>query len=168
MNRLFIFTLTLICHCLITSAQEIEYAQPVNTPESCTSIMVGKKASADGSVMTSHTCDGNYRTWMDIVPAATYDRDTTVAIRNGLMHTEYPDDQTNVELKGTIPQARSTYQFLNTSYPCLNEKQLGIGETTISGRKELVNKERYVHDRRVGKDCSSTLHDCPRCHSPDR
>ena len=141
MNRLFLFTLTLICHCLITTAQEIEYAQPVNTPESCTSIMVGKKASADGSVMTSHTCDGNYRTWMDIVPAATYDRDTTVAIRNGRMHTEYPGDQTNVELKGTIPQARSTYQFLNTSYPCLNEKQLGIGETTISGRKELVNKK---------------------------
>ena len=120
MNRLFLFTLTLICHCLITTAQEIEYAQPVNTPESCTSIMVGKKASADGSVMTSHTCDGNYRTWMDIVPAATYDRDTTVAIRNGRMHTEYPDDQTNVELKGTIPQARSTYLFLNTSYPILN------------------------------------------------
>ena len=94
MNRLFLFTLTLICHCLITTAQEIEYAQPVNTPESCTSIMVGKKASADGSVMTSHTCDGNYRTWMDIVPAATYDRDTTVAIRNGRMHTEYPGDQT--------------------------------------------------------------------------
>lgn len=140
MNRLFILTLTLICHCFITTAQEIEYARPVNTPESCTSIMVGKKASTDGSVMTSHTCDGNYRTWMDIVPAATYDRDTTVAIYNGRMHTEYPNDQTNVELKGTIPQARSTYQFLNTSYPCLNEKQLGIGETTISGRKELENK----------------------------
>ena len=30
----------------------------------CTSIMVGKKASADGSVMTSHTCDSWYRTWM--------------------------------------------------------------------------------------------------------
>ena len=24
----------------------------------CTSIMVGKNASADGSVMTAHTCDG--------------------------------------------------------------------------------------------------------------
>lgn len=141
MNKLFILNLILICHCLITSAQEIEYAQPVNTPESCTSIMVGKKASTDGSVITSHTCDGNYRTWMDIVPAATYDRDTTVAIYKGIMHTEYPGDQTKVELKGTIPQARSTYQFLNTSYPCLNEKQLGIGETTITGRRELVNKK---------------------------
>lgn len=36
---------------------------------SCTSIMVGRKASADGSVMTSHTCDSWYRTWMQIVPA---------------------------------------------------------------------------------------------------
>ena len=25
----------------------------------CTSIMVGRKASADGSVMTSHTCDSH-------------------------------------------------------------------------------------------------------------
>ena len=43
--------------------------------------------------------------------------------------------------KGTLPEARSTYQFLNTAYPCLNEKQLGIGETTITGRKALVNKK---------------------------
>lgn len=141
MKRLFIFTLTFICHYFTVPAQEIEYSQPVNTPESCTSIMVGKKASADGSVMTSHTCDGNYRTWMDIVPATAYERDTTVTIYNGRMHTEYPNDRTNMELKGTIPQPRSTFQYLNTSYPCLNEKQLGIGETTISGRGELVNKK---------------------------
>ncbi|MDH6357829.1 C69 family dipeptidase [Parabacteroides sp. PF5-9] len=123
-----------------TLGQEIEYAQPVNDPESCTSIMVGKKASADGSVMTSHTCDGNYRTWMEIVPAATYERDTVTGIYDGLMHTEFIADQSKWVLKGSIPQTRSTYQFLNTSYPCFNEKQLGIGETTITGRKELVNK----------------------------
>lgn len=141
MKKLFIFTLVLAGYCIQAKGQEIEYAEPVNTPESCTSIMVGKKASADGSVMTSHTCDGNYRTWMEIVPAAHHDRDTTVAIYNGRMHTEYPSDQTRMELKGSIPEARSTYQFLNTSYPCLNEKQLGIGETTISGREEMQNKK---------------------------
>ena len=32
----------------------------------CTSIMVGKKASRDGSVLTSHTCD-SHRTGSDIV-----------------------------------------------------------------------------------------------------
>ena len=72
MNRFFILTMTLICYCSNLQAQEIEYFRPVNTPESCTSIMVGKKASADGSVMTSHTCDGNYRKWMDIVPSSCY------------------------------------------------------------------------------------------------
>ena len=102
--------------------------------------MVGKAASADGSVITSHTCDGGYRTWMDIVPSATHERDTTTAIYTGRMHTEYAEGTRGMELKGRIPEARSTYRFLNTAYPCLNEKQLGIGETTITGRKELVNK----------------------------
>ena len=72
MNRFFLLTIALICYCSNLQSQEIEYSRPVNTPESCTSIMIGKKASADGSVMTSHTCDGNYRTWMEIVPATRY------------------------------------------------------------------------------------------------
>ena len=42
---------------------------------------------------------------------------------------------------GTIPQVRHTYRFLDTAYPCLNEKQLAMGETTISGRDTLRNKE---------------------------
>lgn len=140
MNKTNSLILTLLFSCCLSYAQEIEFAEPVNHPESCTSIMVGKKASADGSVMTSHTCDGNYRTWMDIVPAKTYERDTVEAVYTGRMHTEFAADRTNMEVKGAIPQARSTYQYLNTAYPCLNEKQLGIGETTITGRRDLVNK----------------------------
>ena len=35
----------------------------------CTSIVVGKLASADGSVMTTHTCDGTYEFRLNIVPA---------------------------------------------------------------------------------------------------
>lgn len=140
MKNLFIYAL-MLCACLpALTAQSTANELPVLEPESCTSIMVGKKASTDGSVMTSHTCDGNYRTWMDIVPAATYDNDTTTEVYTGRMHTEYAEGTRGMKLKGTIPQARTTYQFLNTAYPCLNEKQLGIGETTISGRKELVNE----------------------------
>ena len=141
MNKYFILTIILISYCCNLFAQEIEYARPVNTPESCTSIMVGKKASTDGSVMTSHTCDGNYRTWMNVIPAAQYDKDTLVSIYEGYMHTEHATDSTGMKLKGTIPEARATYQYLNTAYPCLNEKQLGIGETTITGRKELRNEK---------------------------
>ena len=36
--------------------------------DGCTSITVGKLASVDGSVMTSHTCDSRIdRTWIDMV-----------------------------------------------------------------------------------------------------
>ena len=95
-------------------------------PESCTSIMVGKKATTDGSVITSHTCDSWYRTWVDMVPAQKYERDTTMAIYDGRMHTEFVADQTKVTVKGEIPQVKQTYAFMDTSYPCMNEKQLGI------------------------------------------
>lgn len=109
--------------------------------DACTSIMVGRLASTDGSVFTSHTCDSWYRTWMKIEPAKDYPNDTIMSIYEGLMHTEHSSDMTGVKERGTIPQARHTYRFLNTAYPCLNEHQLGIGETTFGGRDTLQNKE---------------------------
>jgi hypothetical protein len=42
---------------------------------------------------------------------------------------------------GEIPQVEHTYAYLNTAYPCLNEKQLAIGETTFSGPDTLVNEK---------------------------
>ncbi|MCR5131176.1 MAG: C69 family dipeptidase [Prevotella sp.] len=108
---------------------------------SCTSIMVGKDASTDGSVITSHTCDSWYRTWMRMVPAKNYERDTITAIYEGRMHTQSADDSTKMYRKGVIPQARHTFRYLDTAYPCLNEKQLAMGETTISGRDTLQNKK---------------------------
>ena len=124
---------------LVAGEQNDEYP-PLN-PESCTSIMVGKKASTDGSVMTAHSCDGNYRTWMSIEPAREFPSDTLHPVLAGTPHTEEPWDMRNVSVRGNIPEVRKTYAYLNTGYPCLNEKQLAIGETTIVGRKELVNKE---------------------------
>jgi dipeptidase len=108
--------------------------------ENCTTIMVGRLASTDGSVMTSHSCDGNYRTWLEIFPHKKYDNGTMHPVYEGMLHTEEAWDMTNVTKKGEIPEVAETYAFLNTAYPCLNEKQLAIGETTIYGRQELVNE----------------------------
>jgi len=108
-------------------------------PDACTSIMVGRKASADGSVMTSHTCDSWYRTWIQQVPAADYPRDTVMSVYRGRMHTEYPASMDGVTKAGEIPQARHTFGFLDTAYPCLNERQLAMGETTYGGRDTLRN-----------------------------
>ena len=109
--------------------------------ENCTTIMVGRLASTDGSVMTSHSCDGNYRTWLNIFPHQKYDKGTMHRVYAGMLHTEEEWDMSKVTIKGEIPEAEETYAFLNTAYPCMNEKQLAIGETTIYGRKELVNKD---------------------------
>ena len=109
--------------------------------ENCTSIMVGRMASTDGSVMTSHTCDGRYRTWLEVVPAMKFERDTVHPVYWGTLFTEEAWDMTNVTLKGEIPEVKSTFAFLSTAYPCLNEKQLAIGETTIYGKQDLINKD---------------------------
>ena len=107
-----------------------------NYAESCTSIMVGKKASTDGSVMTAHSCDSNYRTWLTMEESKTY-ADGKQPIYWGMLHTEEHDDLRNLEVKGYIPApATPTYRFLNVAYPCMNEKQLAIGET-LEGATEV-------------------------------
>ena len=88
----------------------VEYAG-----QSCTSIMVGKKASRDGSVMTSHTCDGRYRTWVNVVPAADHPAGATTTIYKGRLHTSFPEDTTGLKVVGTIPEEAHTYAYLNTA-----------------------------------------------------
>ncbi len=105
----------------------------------CTSIMVGRNASFDGSVITSHNCDSDYRTWMRMVPAADHEPGSMETIYSGRMHTITALDSTGMHVKGRIPQAAHTYRFLDTAYPALNEKQLAIGETTVTGRDTLRN-----------------------------
>lgn len=109
--------------------------------ESCTSIMVGKGASADGSVMTSHTCDYLYRTWMQMKERKEYSNDTVTSIYEGRMHTETPSSTDGMKECGSIPQVRETFRYLDTSYPCLNERQLAMGETTFSGRDTMQNRK---------------------------
>ena len=46
-------------------------------PEGCTTITVGRSASDDGSVMTSHTDDSHRtRAWMSVTPAKKHDKDS--------------------------------------------------------------------------------------------
>ena len=118
--------------CLSLTAQEFD-------GQSCTSIMVGRLASTDGSVITSHTCDGRYRTWAQMEPAEDHEPGSMHQVLRGTMRTAFRGDTTGVRLMGEIPEAAHTYAYLNTAYPCLNEKQLAIGETTFGGPDTLVN-----------------------------
>jgi dipeptidase len=111
------------------------------SPDACTTIMVGRKASADGSVTTSHTCDSRIdRTWFDLVPAGRHRSGSTCGIYSGLRFMKFPGDTAGVRLAAEIPQVEHTNGYINTSYPCMNDRQLAVGESTFGGRKELRNR----------------------------
>jgi len=136
-TKMFIFVIAFILSSSFVFGQE---AEEDLYNESCTSIMLGRDATDDGSVITAHTCDAYYRTWLEFVPAQKFERDTTHKVYWGTMHTHTRWSKNGMELKGEIPQVRETYAYLNTAYPCINEKQLAIGETTFGGKKELKNE----------------------------
>ena len=119
-------------------------------PEGCTSVTAGKLATADGSVITSHTDDSHRtRSWMDIQPAAVHEKGETVT-----MYKRMPSDSFKMPTYkhipiGEIPQVEKTYQYLNTAYPSLNEKQLAIGESTFGGREELQSDSGMIDCQRL-------------------
>ncbi|GAG95705.1 unnamed protein product [marine sediment metagenome] len=45
---------------------------------------------------------------------------------------------------GEIPQISETNGFINTAYPCINDKQLAIGESTFGGRKNLQSDDGLI------------------------
>jgi len=125
-------------------------SQPVSTnsqlawdepSRGCTSIIVGRLASTDGSTITSHSCDGGCRTNVFITQHATHEPESMNKIYSGLVGTVMETDFQDLTYMGEIPQVAETYSFLNISYPGMNEHQLGIGETTIGGRRELRSRE---------------------------
>lgn len=109
-------------------------------PEACTTITVGRAASADGSVITSHTLDDHRsHTTIDIRPPRRHAPGASfTCYRIGNNDTTPMPSYAQIPI-GTIPEAPRTHGYINTSLPCMNEKQLAIGESTFGGREELVS-----------------------------
>ncbi len=108
----------------------------------CTTIMVGKKASKDGSVIVAYASDSRTsRTWFTIVPHQKYKSGTLCPVYKNTKLTKSPTDLSAAEFVGNIPQVSETYKYINTSYPLMNENQLMIGESTFGGRDTLRNKD---------------------------
>jgi dipeptidase len=118
----------------VSTGEQAEY-------EACTSILVGKAASVDGSTMTSQSCDSNTdRTWINIVPRKKHSPGDVAKIYMESKRTTGPDDPDRFEM-GEIPQVPETYAYINTAYAVMNEYQLAIGETTFGGKRELKSDE---------------------------
>jgi len=112
--------------------------------DSCTSILVGRLASVDGSTMTSHSCDsGTDRTWISMVPRKKHKPGSTAKVYLESKRAKSPGDPELMEA-GEISQVPETYAYLNAAYPIMNEHQLAIGETTIGGRRELVSDKGLI------------------------
>ena len=128
----------LLIHMALAAVLAVAVAAPTMA---CTSIPVGKLASVDGSVMTTHTDDCGYcDPRIFYIPAADYPE--------GAMRPVYsigsfrsPEEEAYVPpvYQGEIPQVSHTYAYLYGSYGMINEKQLALGETTIGQRRELSN-----------------------------
>jgi dipeptidase len=92
----------------------------------CTSMLVTKGASEDGSTIITYTCDGEFHPHLEYEPPADYEPRDSV---------EVTDWRGNAY--GKIPQVSHTYGVLHL----MNEHQLAIGETTFDGREELNNPD---------------------------
>ena len=119
----------------------------------CTNLIVGKKASADGSVMCTYNCDGfGFSGSLFYSPSGRHDKDELIAI-----HGWGPSHEGQF-----VKQVEYTYNVVGL----MNEKQVTIVETTFDGRMELVNKDGlldYFSLMRLALQRSSTAREAISC-----
>ena len=98
--------------------------------QDCSSFLVTKGASKDGSVMITYSCDGEFLPHLEYTPARDHKPDEYIEIKSW-----------DGKLKGKIKQVAHTYSVVGL----INEYQVAIGETTFGGHKELRNPDGLLH-----------------------
>ena len=121
--------------------------------QACTNLIVGKKASRDGSVMCSYNCDGfGFSGSLFYSPAGRHAKGEKIAI-----HGWGPSHEGQF-----VDQVEYTYNVVGL----MNEKQVTIVETTFDGRLELQNRDGlldYFSLMRLALQRSSTAREAIRC-----
>ena len=119
----------------------------------CTNLIVGKKASTDGSVMCSYNCDGfGFSGSLFYSPSGRHTPGEKIAI-----HGWGPSHEGMY-----VEQVEYTYNVVGL----MNEKQVTIVETTFDGRLELVNHSGlldYFSLMRLALQRSATAREAIRC-----
>ncbi len=124
----------------------ITVAAIVSLGWACTTVIVTKGASVDGSVMTSHSCDcGECDFRYVYIPAADFEAGSKRPVYP--FHEPYPryvgkdmgptyDDPNFApyEPLGYIDQVEHTFAYYEAAYGVINEHQVAIGECTCSAK----------------------------------
>lgn len=101
------------------------------TAVACTSLIVTSKASTDGSVFITYTCDGVYHSYLEVIPAADHVPNSFVAAARWAGRID-----------GKVREAAHTYAVLGSeSGGLMNEHQVAMAETTFGGREDLHNPD---------------------------
>ena len=125
----------------------------ISSAWACTNLIVGKKASTDGSVMCTYNCDGfGFSGSLFYSPSGQHEPGELIAIRGwGPSHEgQY------------VKQVPYTYNVVGL----MNERQVTIVETTFDGRLELVNPDGlldYFSLMRLALQRSSTAREAIKC-----
>ncbi|HCO69279.1 MAG TPA: iron ABC transporter ATP-binding protein [Mesotoga infera] len=124
----------------------------------CTTIIVTKGASVDGSVMTSHSADCGLCDFRYVyVPPADYEAGAKRAVYPFIepypryvgadMGPTYNDpDLPATEPLGYIDQVEHTFGYFDAVYGVINEHQLAIGECTCSAKVYAQPSEDCIFD----------------------
>ena len=108
------------------------------TALACTTVTVGKDASVDGSVITSHTVDGRYSSKITVIPAQDHEPGAMRPVYNGREFDFLERPTYEATLMVYSPQVPHTYQYFQSCYSFANEHGLIISETTQGGARETT------------------------------
>ena len=137
-------SLLLLMLIFASGMKSLSLPSPENTirPEMCTSLLVGKEATIDGSVICTQSADGgncDARLWL--IPAGDHPSGSKRVVKGW-------DVYDRLGLKGSpsvrsgptfeIPQVSRTFAGMGASFPFMNERQVAVGEATIIGVRSAL------------------------------
>ena len=134
----------LICAAMVLAAMLAMFS---TAAVACTSVVLPPGSTVEGFSSVTHTCDSGSSPYEFFkVPAKNWPQGSMVDVLN------IPQMTSGNQLKvvagnptgNKIPQVPHTYGYLTSAiFGYMNDMQVGIGETTIGGRRELANTNGY-------------------------
>ena len=139
MNKPGLYFFAILCFLVLQVTAQVDKTDWMgNEPDGCTSITCGRLATIDGSVITSHTDDSHRtRSSINIQPAKDHPAGSMCDITKRVPCDTFAMPLYVYDKVGEIPQVGHTHAYVNSAYPCINEHQLAIGESTFGGREQL-------------------------------